>query len=137
MMIFKNVNIRFKRLKFLTLLCLFFLENERLMARDYLDFFKWNKPNHINVVKPDIDTILKLGRIYYGLKSINLEYTKEDFIKDLKKLGFTKKEIQYYESLDLMFFMEKYVNQIRIFENNIDQNKLTENSILRSKYHIK
>tara|TARA_Y100000996_G_scaffold45613_1_gene31466 strand:+ start:55 stop:468 length:414 start_codon:yes stop_codon:yes gene_type:complete len=137
MMMLKKINIKFKRLTFLILFCLLFLENERLMATDYLDFFKWNKPNHINVVKPDIDTIFKLGRIYYGLKSINLEYTKEDFIKDLKKLGFTKKEIQYYESLDLMFFMEKYVNQIRIFENNIDQNKLTENSILRSKYHIK
>ena len=137
MMIYKNINIKFKRLIILTLLGLLCLENERLMARDYLSFFKWNKPNHINVVKPDIDTIFKLGRIYYGLKSINLEYTKEDFIKDLKKLGFTKKEIQYYESLDLLFFMEKYVNEIKIFENNIDEKKLIENSILRSKYHIK
>ena len=137
MMILKNINIKFKRLTLITLLCFFFLENKRLMARDYLDFSKWNKPNHVNVVKPDIGTIFKLGRIYYGLKSINLEYTKEDFIKDLKKLGFTKKEIQYYNSLDLVFFMEKYVNEIRIFENNIDQNKLIEKSILRSKYHSK
>ena len=125
----KNEKLRFKHLIFLILFCFMSLQNQILYGNGYSDFFKWNKPNHIKVLKPDIDTIFKLGRIYYGLKSINLEYTEKDFIKDLKSLGFTKKEIQYYEKLDLLFFMEKYVNEIEIFEKRIDRDKLVK------KYH--
>ena len=123
----KNKNLLFKHLTFLILFCSFFFQNRSLYGKGYFDFFKWNKPDHIKVLEPDIDTIFKLGRIYHGLKSINLEYTEKDFIKDLKKIGFTKKEIQYYEKLDLVFFMENYVREIRSFENNIDPNKLIKN----------
>mgnify|MGYP001254566647 CR=1 FL=1 len=119
-----------KEIKYFTLFTLFYLvslQKGSLFGKDYLDFFKWNKPDHLSVVKPDIDTIFKFGRIYHGLKSINLDYSEEDFTKDLKKLGFTKKEVQYFESLDLVFFMDKYVKEIRILEKTIDPNKIVEN----------
>lgn len=124
-----------KEIKYFTLFamfCFLFIQSESVFGRNYLDFFKWNKPDHLNIGKPDIDTIFKFGRIYHGLKSINLHYSEKEFSKDLKKLGFTNREIQYFESLDLIFFMDKYVTEISTLEKTIDPNKIVKNSNLNA-----
>tara|TARA_B100001094_G_C17447662_1_gene446707 strand:- start:4 stop:384 length:381 start_codon:yes stop_codon:yes gene_type:complete len=115
-----------KPFAFFIFFCFCILQNENLFGKNYLNFFKWNKPDHLNLVKPDIDTIFKFGRIYNGLKNINLDYSEQDFIRDLKKLGFTKKEVQYFESLDLVLVMDKYVKEIRALERTIDPNKIVD-----------
>tara|TARA_B100001250_G_scaffold384674_1_gene379718 strand:+ start:6207 stop:6587 length:381 start_codon:yes stop_codon:yes gene_type:complete len=115
-----------KPFTFFIFFCFFILQNENLFGKNYLNFFKWNKPDHLNLVKPDIDTIFKFGRIYNGLKNINSDYSEQDFIRDLKKLGFTKKEVQYFESLDLVLVMDKYVKEIRALERTIDPNKIVD-----------
>tara|TARA_B100001250_G_C19745372_1_gene765053 strand:- start:383 stop:703 length:321 start_codon:yes stop_codon:yes gene_type:complete len=86
--------------------------------------FKWNKPDYSESTDPDINTIKRLGRLYYALKNVKKFYSKNDFINDLKKIQFSSKEIKYLNNPNTFIYIENYVKELIILEMEITENKI-------------
>ena len=79
-----------KEIKYFTLFTLFYLvslQKGSLFGKDYLDFFKWNKPDHLSVVKPDIDTILRPRIIPLETETLGKRSSRYHFASSISSSG--------------------------------------------------
>ncbi len=99
-----------------------FSYKNKIQAEPEIDFFKWDSPDYSENLTSEV--IFKFGRLYYALKGQRLFYTNRDFIKDLKKIGFSDTEINNFEELKIMQYMDSYVKEIKVQESKIDFNSV-------------
>ena len=81
--------------------------------------FKWKKPDYSYSLKPDLETIKRLGSLFYAMKKVNPFYSKESFLDDLSKLKYSEKDLKYLKNDNTIKYIKNYVNYLNTLEDGI------------------
>ena len=80
---------------------------------------KWSKPDYNDSIRPDLETVKRIGRLYFAMKKNKKLYSIQEFEKDLIYLNFSKKDIKYLQNKNTITFIKNYIKQLSILENGI------------------
>ena len=104
---------------FLIMVLLYF--NTYSFGSSNLFISNWTKPDYNESLKPDLETIKRIGRLYFAMKKNNRFYSWQDFENDLSYLEFPKEDIKYLKNIKTFTFINNYVKKLSTLESGIPE----------------